>query len=104
MLKNIIINFKKDFYYYKDKDKFNNKSLNFIIYSNLNYDGKSIYIFLNKDESKIKFDYLGMLTLEIENVSNDFFKEMENYKEVFITEIDKRKKKKPISYIGKIIK
>lgn len=93
----------KNFIFFKTKNKFKNQ-LNFIIYTNTNFNSSTVYIFIEEEKNKIIIDYLGRFTIEIKDLKKEFIKNLKEEKEIYITEIDSKKKKKPFSYIGKIIK
>lgn len=94
----------RDFYFFKRKNKSGGYDLNFILYSKRRIEDQDVYVFLKKDESLIEIDYLGQFSLVIGNLSKDFVSLIEQSKEIYITEIDRSKKVKPLSYVGKILK
>lgn len=94
----------KNFLFFKSKDKFNRTQINFIIYTNTNFENNSVYIFIEEEKNKIVIDYLGRFTLEIKNLKKEFIRKIKDHKKVYITEIDVKKRRKPFYYIGKVIK
>lgn len=98
------LEFNRDFYFFKRKNKAGGYDINFILYSQRRIENKDVYVFLKKDENVLEIDYLGQFSLRIEKLTKDFIKLVEGNKEIYITEIDRAKKVKPLSYIGKIIK
>jgi hypothetical protein len=103
-LKTYTLTFNKDFYCFKRKARHGEKEINFILYSNTKYEKSQVYVFLNKEEKTMDIDYLGQFSLKIINITQEFMDDIESKKEIYITEINKSKKTKPLFYIGKIIK
>lgn len=93
----------KDFYFFKRKNKSGNYDINFIFYSKRRIDEKDVYVFLNTGENLLEIEYLGHFLLQIEDINKDLLELIKIQKEIFITEIDKSKRIKPLSYIGKVI-